>query len=593
MNGATQLGVYETFEDLFGRRSTLNELVADLKPFTRESVLWICAVIVTGMQLWARIDLQPFDVYRKLLSVFFDAPLYSRFLAGYWSSNPKRILFHRRQVLLIAKLAIQHCSSGTLDARTNPGRFGHIFLKANDQFHYGLLEQLASKAVASRDDYAKIITEMIAVGENASPHIAHLIARSHLLLEHFANELRDDPDFVDIGTEHQTATGLELKEFAAITIAIHSRFGMRLAARLFQEPGILPLREGDFSVTALSYDKVRSFIDSVASDPHSLKAELDEKDNGPNDFTIFRKFPLVQQFYDMHLRTAWCGFLMMDNLFLLEKIHSGPYWNANAKFGLKLRKFWGAVFELYVNELMNRSCANTNNKFIPDPRDAQNPNIQICDGIVIADDAMVLMEYKSSMFRADTKYSGNHSAIADEIEKKLVHDKEAGQKKGVWQLCESISKLFGQRSLSINNVDLSKIRFVYPFLLTLDSIGGTIGMSPFLNTYFDERLDREAFRSVTVQPLFCTDIQALEVVSGLFKTKALSDILKKWFITNPSLATPLLAIDLGPLPLPENDWLQAEWKKIFKGIVAVLFPDRDPDAALAEAIRRGEQWNLS
>jgi hypothetical protein len=36
-----------------------------------------------------------------------------------------------------------------------------------------------------------------------------------------------------------------------------------------------------------------------------------------------------------------------QNLFFLEKVLTGPYWNANTRHGLKLRKFWGAVFEKY------------------------------------------------------------------------------------------------------------------------------------------------------------------------------------------------------------------------------------------------------
>lgn len=52
--------------------------------------------------------------------------------------------------------------------------------------------------------------------------------------------------------------------------------------------------------------------------------------------------------------------------------------------------------------------------------------------------------------------------------------------------------------------------------------------------------------------------------------------------TNPSLTTPLLAIDLDSLPWRENDWLRSEWKAIFKTMVTILFPDKDPDVALAE-----------
>jgi hypothetical protein len=589
MNGTTELGVYETFEDVFGRKSTPDELIEDIRAYTQKSVLWVCAVIVTGMQLWTRIDLQPFDVYQRLLTLFFDPSLSSRLMAGYWASEPRRILFHRRQILLIAKLAILHCTGPGIDARTNVQRFGPVLLKANDQFHYGLLAELASanRPISGRDDYAKIITEMVAVSEHSSPNISHLITRNHLMLTRFANELRGDPDFVDVAAEQQKAIGLTLEEFEAMIFGVHARFGEGLVKKLFTDPSVLPLTDATFATIAVSAEKVRAFLDSLAADPGTIAKELYKKDNGANDFTIFRRYPLVQQYYNLHLKTAWCGFLMMDNLFFLEKIQTGPYWRANAIHGLKLRKFWGAVFERYVNELMRQACVDTRSLFIPDPRSSNDPNLQICDGIIVCDDSMVLMEYKSSMFRADTKYGGSASALADELEKKLVHDREAGQRKGVLQLSEAVNKLFGSDAqISLPGVDLKKIRHIYLYIVTLDSIGATIGISPFLNTFLDERLDRSAFASLEIRPLFCSDIETLEVISGFFGASSLTHILERWLRTNPSLTTPLLAINLDGIPWRENFWLRAEWNAIFKRMVTILFPDKDPEVALAEAITR-------
>ena len=110
MTTPTELAVYESFEEVSLRKSTLDELIADLRVFSEQSVLWVCAAIVTGMQLWNRPNLQPFDIYQRFLSLFFDGALRARFIAGYWSTDPRRFLFHRRQILLISKLAILHCS---------------------------------------------------------------------------------------------------------------------------------------------------------------------------------------------------------------------------------------------------------------------------------------------------------------------------------------------------------------------------------------------------------------------------------------------------------------------------------------------------
>jgi hypothetical protein len=506
-------------------------------------------------------------------------------IAGYWSTPPRRV-FHRRQVLLIAKLAILHCSEIGLDARHNTARFGPVLLKASDQFHYGLLRETDASRIADREDLAKIVAEMIAVGETGSPHIGQMITRNHLMLTRFADELRNDADFVGVAGEHENATGLTLEEFEAMIFAVHARFGEELVQKLYTEPGALPLKEANFETTAIPYEKVKRFLDSVSNSPATMAAELRKRDDGPNDFTVFRKFPLVQQWYNMHLRTAWFGLLMMDNLFFLDKIHTGPYWHANALNPLKLRKFWGAVFERYVNELLQQACARTASTFLPDPRPANNPGIQLCDGILVSGDAMVLMEYKSSMFRADTKYSGNHLALAKEIENKLVHDEEANERKGVEQLAHAARQLFGpDAQLSLPGVDLKSIKKLYLYIITLDSIGGTVGISPFLDTFLQERLQASELTPLQVRPQYCSDISALEAAAAYFARQSLPDILERWFAENPSLTAPLSMIDIGGDNWQGNQWLAREWNSIFKRLVTILFPDKDADAALAEAIR--------
>ena len=584
MSSGTELAVYETFEDLFGRRSTLDELVDEISGFQLQSVLWVCAVIVTGLQLWNSIDAQP-EVYARFLALFFDVGTRSRLLAGYWSTPPRRV-FHRRQVLLIAKLAILHCSASGLDARRNTERFGPILLKASDQFHYGLLREADASRVADREDLAKIVAEMVAVGETGSPHIGQMITRNHLMLTRFADDLRSDPDFVDLVGEYEKATGLTVEEFEAMIFAVHARFGEELVQKLYNEPGALPLKEANFDTTAIPYEKVNRFLDSVLSGTAAIAAELRKRDEGPNDFTVFRKFPLVQQWYNMHLKTAWFGFLMMDNLFFLDKTQTGPYWHANALNPLKLRKCWGAVFERYVNELMQRACASTASRFLPDPRPADDSSVQLCDSILISDDAMVLIEYKSSMFRADTKYSGNHLALAKEIENKFVHDEQADERKGVEQLAHAAKQLFGtDAQTSLPGVDLKRIKKLYLYIVTLDTIGGTVGMSPFLDTFLQEQLQANDLTALRIRPLYCSDIAALEAAAAYFATQSLPDILERWFAENPSLAAPLSMIDIGGDNWQGNEWLAQEWNSIFKRMVAILFPDRNADAALAEAIR--------
>ena len=215
-----------------------------------------------------------------------------------------------------------------------------------------------------------------------------------------------------------------------------------------------------------------------------------------------------------------------------------------------------------------------------------NSGIQLCDDILVSGDAMVLIEYKSSMFRADTKYGGDHVALAKEIQNKLVHDEEADERKGVEQLAHAAKQLFAPDArLALPGIDLKSINSVYLYIVTLDSIGATVGISPFLDSFLQERLQTNELTPLQVRPLYCSDIAALEAAAAYFATQSLPDILERWFAENPSLTAPLSMIDVGGDSWQCNQWLAREWNSIFMRMVAILFPDKDPEAALSEAIR--------
>jgi hypothetical protein len=107
-----ELAVYETFEQLFGRKISLDELTADIRKFERNSLLWTCAEIVSQVQLWARPALHNRSNYLRYLTEFFDETTSRSLLTGSRSTSPVRLLFHRRQIALISKLAAQHCRDG-------------------------------------------------------------------------------------------------------------------------------------------------------------------------------------------------------------------------------------------------------------------------------------------------------------------------------------------------------------------------------------------------------------------------------------------------------------------------------------------------
>jgi hypothetical protein len=408
-----------------------------------------------------------------------------------------------------------------------------------------------------------------------------------LMLMRYAQELAGAHDYVDVSGEFERKSGLPVIEFEALVFATHARFGRALSVQVVANPGLLPLTPADFAQTAIDPEKVKAFLKFVSISPDALSQEILKTDNGANDATPFRKYPMVQHI-DPLVPGSGEAHLMIDNLSFLEKAQTGPYWTANEGHSESLRTFWGAVFERYVNELLSRACDGTRARFFPDPRQDGKPEVQICDGLLATGDAVVLMEYKASMFRADSKYRGDRRRLLLEIEKKWVRN-EKGRKKGIEQLAAAVRLLFdgGAPQTIFPKIEWAKIKVVYLSLITLDTLGETIGMSALLNTFLRETLDPSQYPSRLIHPLYCLDIASLERATGYFDTTTLPEIFSRWLESSPELIASLSMVNLGSPQ--ENGWIKSAWEAIARQIVPIVFPDADMDQFIAGARASYEQ----
>lgn len=577
MSGHTAPAVYETYEQVYGRKSSIDELIAEVSKYERSSVLWICAEIVCRVQLWARPGTRNRANYLQYLRELFEPSVSQRLITGEASLSPPRFAFHRRQIGLVAKLALQYCGDG-LDAREHRSGLGVLFLMTNDHLDHGLLQSMPSNA-GKREYAIGVVMEMLAVNEGSSPAISNFFTRGHLMLTRYAPELVGRSDYVDVVGEFERKIGLSLTEFEAMVFAVHSYFGAAKSREVVANPEALLLKRADFRESAITPEKLEAFLKFVSISPEDLKTEILKSNAGANDATPFRKYPMVH-YVDPRVEQAPEAHLMIDNLTLLERAQTGPFWVANEDHSGKLRTFWGAVFERYVNDLLTRACAETSSRYFSDPRQHGKPDIQICDGMIATEDAVVIMEYKASMFRADNKYGGDPEPLRKEIEKKWVQNQK-GSKKGVEQLAAAVHLLFDGKNPQriFPQIDWNKIKHVHLCLVTLDTLGETLGMSEFLDTYLLENLDLTQYPREFISHLHCVDIGSLERVAAYFDSTSLVESLTRRPQITPSLTAPLSMVTF-PVP-PWNRWIESEWQTIGRQIVPIVFPGVDMDQFFA------------
>ena len=133
----------------------------------------------------------------------------------------------------------------------------------------------------------------------------------------------------------------------------------------------------------------------------------------------------------------------------------------------------------------------------------------------------------------------------------------------------------------MKGLDTSLVRTVYPLLVTLDDLGRGLLMSRLLNTYFDEYLDRECFTSASIRPLFCTDIESLELVIPFGDILPLHRFLQHWLDADEKLMATLQAYLPDRLPDRTNQLLENAWMILADRIQYRLFPNEVDDTGTA------------
>ena len=413
---------YATFEVMHGRKSTVEELISALNRYSRESILYLCSAIGMILKLWQ--GAEDHTHYELLIRAVFEP------LRGDWyclspQTRNRDIVFHRRQLLLIMKLAIEHCPANGYDIfNEKPGLFGTICLMASDQFHYSLLASSSTSKLIDRDKIMRVLTEFVPVLEYGSSRPESRIVRSHIMITNHANGLRDDPDFIDIAGAFENQVKISLEDYETMAFGLFSRCATVDLSALQKNERAAAVREENFHTTAVPRDITKRFLSELKISPRQAVERIHSRDFGANDFTVFRDKPLLVEDY---------GMLPVDVLFLLEKFAQGPYWTVNnisRDTGNKLRRFWGRVFESYVNEQLAEAARQSGALFISDPRRVDNASVQVCDALLLEGDALIMLEYKSSMFSAEAKYSGDHLGLLGQIEQKFVREFEGAKKRG-------------------------------------------------------------------------------------------------------------------------------------------------------------------
>ena len=126
-----------------------------------------------------------------------------------------------------------------------------------------------------------------------------------------------------------------------------------------------------------------------------------------------------------------------------------------------------------------------------------------------------MLECKAPILRADTKFSGDFDELYAELKDKIIEGESPEKKaKGIKQLCNAIQSLFHVDEIqrqSVEGIDISKIKKIYPVLVLSDRIFSVPCMNWFLDLEFQRLLeDIHRMENLDIMPLTVLTIEDLE-----------------------------------------------------------------------------------
>ncbi len=202
------------------------------------------------------------------------------------------------------------------------------------------------------------------------------------------------------------------------------------------------------------------------------------------------------------------------------------------------------------------------------------PYTEVCDGLFVEYEYLVLCEYKSSVLRSDSKLSGKKNDVLEQIDEKFVVGDSKGRK-GVAQFAESIRRIL--QGDAIMGLEPRKVRMIFPVMICLEHAMLCQGMSGYLN----ERFDRDNLKtgSTKVTPIFIIDVEHFEEIMPSIRDHNFSALLCDYYQTHMRRGhDQLVPFRRHNIPMlkdaPEgDDHKEKEFRRFFEELGVSLFPD--------------------
>jgi len=392
----TEAITYLTYADVNdGRASTLENFRGYLARFARDQTIMFCIYsnsCLFGPDLgwnWFRHDAL---VRRYLLPLLLTTP--SR-------AQPGRIpILHRHLFLFLIKEATVRCPVIGLDPWTERNDLTTLILMAND--HLGFPQ---AQRIPGENNLALLATLVVAGETSRLPAWRHKMVRTALILKYVLEKDSALLAEFDLFGQFERAVGLPLNTYISMIFALATKH-LGDQPTPDQLPASYSIGRNWFRDTIVPPEQATAFFRDVSATIDELAVMIGSTPTHLSDFRAFIAKPLLQ---------IGDSYYAVDFDFLASKADNGIFWKVVSSLPTKREQdkfiaFWGKVFEHYANWLFERFATSAEiNRVLIDPRYADDETNQACDAIIVSGTVACFLEYKGSVFKADSKYTGDPS----------------------------------------------------------------------------------------------------------------------------------------------------------------------------------------
>jgi len=557
-----RIGVLITYEEVYGKRGSLDDLHALLRPLSFYSVIVSLGKINAVMRTW--LNEPDIETDKEICKLLFgaEATRVERVRERY----PAGVAVTRMTVLYVCRQATLSCASDgqSIDSPEDLLAIGQCCLIAND---LSLTVRFAPSSPV-RDKAAALIPFSSYLGRE---DYANEIARTQIILMETAtsHKAAASPDFVDLAELFRQTTGISITDFASLVFGLLTRYLGLTLRDLFGNPDSYFVPPTFFGRTAVDHATLDRFLDLICIDLEALRERLTRgASRPPTDMLVFQASPCV--------RNEHGSLFCIDPIALIEKASTGVYWILNSTpyaADNRLFRFWGLLFEEYVNGLLMGAHNPELGQFVPNPLFADGE--EVSDACLLEGLDLLLLEHKASILTSKAKYSGDLTEFEADVVRKLVGTDV--ERKGVRQLAHSIERILrGDHIPSLPNLRQSRI---FPALVVQDRALTSFYMNTYLNEFFPRDGLRKINRTV-ITPVFVLTVGDIEDLCCYLHSYKISDLLDEHYSQNKKLVSGFRGTEHPMLQgaVPRSTPVRERFRAFSEEMMSRFFPEEGKPA---------------